>query len=44
MHLPYTLHHTGPNMTDEPRLAWILEFGPARPRARWRAWLDAVGP
>ena len=44
MHLPYTLHHTGPNMTDEPRLAWILEFGPARPRTRWRAWLDAVGP
>jgi hypothetical protein len=28
-------------MTDESRLAWILEFGLARPRVRWRAWLGA---
>ncbi len=28
-HFPRTLHYTGPNRTDHPRLAWILEF--ARP-------------
>ncbi len=33
VHLPRTLHYTGPNMTDQPRLAWSLEFGP--PRTRW---------
>jgi hypothetical protein len=43
VHLPRTLHHTGPNQTDEPRLAWILEFGPARPRVRCRAWFDVLG-
>ncbi len=43
VHLPRTLHHTGPNLTDEPRYAWSLEFGPAR--RRWRAWLGGVcGP
>ncbi|OLB99764.1 MAG: hypothetical protein AUH30_04280 [Candidatus Rokubacteria bacterium 13_1_40CM_68_15] len=42
VHLPHTLHLTGPNMTDEPRLAWILEFGLVRPRAGWRAWLEAL--
>ena len=41
-HLPRTLHQTGPNTTDEARLAWILEFGPAPRRARWRAWLGAL--
>src|SRR5262249_14441909 len=41
-HLPRTLHQTGPNTTNEPRLAWILEFGPAPRRARWRAWLGAL--
>jgi hypothetical protein len=30
-HFPRTLHYTGPNRTNRPRLAWILEFG--RPRA-----------
>jgi ectoine hydroxylase-related dioxygenase (phytanoyl-CoA dioxygenase family) len=38
MHLPRTLHRTGPNRTDRQRLAWILEFGPPS-RARWRRWL-----
>jgi hypothetical protein len=41
-HLPRTLHHTGPNMTDEARYAWSLEFGPRR--GGWRAWLAAVRP
>ena len=41
VHLPHTLHQTGPNMTDDTRLAWILEFGLARPRVRRRAWLGA---
>jgi hypothetical protein len=35
VHLSRTLHYTGPNATDEPRLAWSLEFAPPRPR-RWR--------
>jgi hypothetical protein len=26
VHHPRTLHHTGPNTTDEPRLAWIIQF------------------
>ena len=38
LHLPRTLHRTGPNHTDRPRLAWIVEFGQP-PRARWRRWL-----
>jgi hypothetical protein len=40
VHLPRTLHHTGPNLTGEPRYAWSLEFGP-RP-AGWRSWLARV--
>jgi hypothetical protein len=28
IHLPRTLHYTGPNMTDRPRLAWGIEFAP----------------
>jgi len=39
VHLPHTLHQTGPNMTDDARVAWILEFGLARPCVPWRAWL-----
>jgi hypothetical protein len=40
VHLPRTLHYTGPNLTDQPRLAWSLEFGP--PRIRWwRRYLSA---
>jgi hypothetical protein len=40
VHLPRTLHHTGPNMTDEPRLAWSLEFAPSlRSRSPWRRLL-----
>lgn len=43
VHLPRTLHATGPNLTDEPRLAWGLEFGPPLPPPpRWRAWLAAL--
>lgn len=34
VHLPRTLHYSGPNSTGYPRLAWILEFGP-RPGA-WK--------
>jgi len=30
VHMPRTLHYTGPNMTATPRLAWSLEFGPRR--------------
>jgi len=30
VHMPRTLHYTGPNMTPMPRLAWSLEFGPRR--------------
>ena len=26
IHLPKTLHYTGPNMTDMPRRAWILNY------------------
>jgi hypothetical protein len=38
VHLPRTLHRTGPNLTAVPRLAWSVEFGPpARPT--WRRWL-----
>lgn len=28
VHHPQTLHATGPNATDRPRLAWILQFRP----------------
>ena len=31
VHMPRTLHYTGPNQTPMPRLAWSLEFGPRRP-------------
>jgi len=31
VHMPRTLHYTGPNQTAVPRLAWSLEFGPRRP-------------
>ncbi len=38
VHLPRTLHATGPNLTDQPRFAWGLEFGPPLPPPpRWRA-------
>ena len=30
VHMPRTLHYTGPNQTAKPRLAWSLEFGPRR--------------
>jgi ectoine hydroxylase-related dioxygenase (phytanoyl-CoA dioxygenase family) len=30
VHMPRTLHYTGPNSTPIPRLAWSLEFGPRR--------------
>jgi len=30
VHMPRTLHYTGPNLTAMPRLAWSLEFGPRR--------------
>lgn len=30
VHMPRTLHYTGPNVTSTPRLAWSLEFGPRR--------------
>jgi hypothetical protein len=30
VHMPRTLHYTGPNVTATPRLAWSLEFGPRR--------------
>jgi ectoine hydroxylase-related dioxygenase (phytanoyl-CoA dioxygenase family) len=30
VHVPRTLHYTGPNLTPWPRMAWSLEFGPRR--------------
>jgi ectoine hydroxylase-related dioxygenase (phytanoyl-CoA dioxygenase family) len=45
VHMPRTLHYTGPNQTPLPRLAWSLEFGPrkglparvvAKARLLWR--------
>ena len=30
VHVPRTLHYTGPNLTPWPRTAWSLEFGPRR--------------
>jgi hypothetical protein len=40
VHLPRTLHHTGPNATDEPRLAWSIEFAPRlQGRSAWRSFL-----
>lgn len=41
VHLPRTLHYSGPNRTDRPRLAWSLEFGPPRTRW-WRRYLGAL--
>jgi ectoine hydroxylase-related dioxygenase (phytanoyl-CoA dioxygenase family) len=41
VHLPRTLHYSGPNTTGYPRLAWILEFGP-RPGA-WTIVRRALG-
>ncbi len=38
VHLPRTLHRTGPNTTSEPRYAWSIEFG-STPVSRWRAVL-----
>jgi hypothetical protein len=39
-HVPRTLHHTGPNTTDEPRLAWSIEFAPRlKGRPAWRSLL-----
>lgn len=32
VHRPTTLHYTGPNDTDEPRLAWIMHFHREAPR------------
>lgn len=37
VHLPRTLHYTGPNQTPHPRLAWSVEFGPP-PRRRWKVF------
>jgi hypothetical protein len=38
VHLPRTLHHTGPNLTSVARLAWSLEFAlRRRSRPSWRA-------
>ena len=35
-HLPTTVHRTGPNWSDTPRTAWILQFHVAPfPEARW---------
>jgi ectoine hydroxylase-related dioxygenase (phytanoyl-CoA dioxygenase family) len=48
VHMPRTLHYTGPNQTPMPRLAWSLEFGPrkalparvvAKARLVWRRGL-----
>jgi ectoine hydroxylase-related dioxygenase (phytanoyl-CoA dioxygenase family) len=38
IHTPRTLHRTGPNRSEHPRLAWIVEFSPSS-RPRWRRWL-----
>jgi phytanoyl-CoA dioxygenase PhyH len=52
-HFPRTLHYAGPNRTDRPRLAWILEFGRPRTarlsrRARaarwWSTFTERVAP
>ncbi len=40
VHLPRTLHHTGPNRTDAPRIAWSIELAPRlRERSPWRSLL-----
>jgi phytanoyl-CoA dioxygenase PhyH len=47
VHYPRTLHATGPNLTDESRLAWILQFSvePQAPRrAPWLPWLARFAP
>ena len=28
IHTPLTVHYAGPNLTSEPRRAWIIHFGP----------------
>ena len=49
VHVPRTLHYTGPNLTPWPRIAWSLEFGPrrglgfrmfAKTKLVWRKTLD----
>lgn len=49
VHVPRTLHYTGPNLTPSPRIAWSLEFGPrrglgfrlyAKTKLVWRKALD----
>jgi hypothetical protein len=41
IHHPGVLHHTGPNTTDEPRLAWILQF---RREGAWGVRAMVPGP
>ena len=47
IHLPRTLHHTGPNTTDDVRKAWVLQIGcprwPRMLRRIKRAAQHAVG-
>jgi hypothetical protein len=42
VHRLTTPHSSGPNRTDQPRLAWILQFHTVAPRARMRAALSAL--
>jgi len=35
IHLLKTLHYTGPNMSDEPRYAWVVQFG-------IRGWIPSI--
>jgi hypothetical protein len=51
VHVPRTLHYTGPNLTPRPRIAWSLEFGPrrglgfrlyAKSKLVWRKTLDRL--
>jgi ectoine hydroxylase-related dioxygenase (phytanoyl-CoA dioxygenase family) len=35
IHLPKTLHYTGPNNTDTTRYAWIVQFGV-------RGWIPTI--
>lgn len=41
IHHPGVLHHTGPNTTDEPRVAWILQF---RQEGSWGVRAVVPGP
>ncbi|MGH7323059.1 MAG: phytanoyl-CoA dioxygenase family protein [Candidatus Rokuibacteriota bacterium] len=44
VHHSRTLHYTGPNTTDAPRIAWSLEFAPRlRERMSWRSLLRFRG-